>query len=376
MLGKLRNRYWKGRRWAAGARSQLSQHGAQVRRTTGKGTLAQLLDMARLGIGGARLTPEEYYFLQLYDDSRYPWNEKRRFIGYWFERALRHKLKMDGWYVIANDKVVQSMLLDGQGIPTPRSFAVFHPTRQVARLTTLPTSRELAEFLLERASGGMVLKPIYGARGKSVFLIETIDQPTRMARLATGEALSIESLIDKLQDPWGEGFLLQELLKPHPDVAQVSGGQLCCARIIMLVDREGARPWRCVWRLPAPDSMVDNVSQEGNLIATVDTASGAVRRVVLGHGPGMSEVIAHPRTGASLQGFHIPDWQTARELCIRAASLFPSFHIQAWDIALTTRGPVVLEVNPVGGAVGHQLAYQKGFLQPDMEAFLAKLGAL
>ncbi len=108
----------------------------------------------------------------------------------------------------------------------------------------------------------------------------------------------------------------------------------------------------------------------------MDEASGIVGRVVSGHGTDTTVVSSDPRSGFPLQGFRLPDWDVAMQMCLRAARLFPGFHVQSWDIALTTRGPVILEVNPVGGAVGHQLAYQKGFLQPDMEVFLRRLGAI
>ena len=121
---------------------------------------------------------------------------------------------------------------------------------------------------------------------------------------------------------------------------------------------------------------MDNVSQAGNLIAPVDSATGVVGQVIAGNGLSTHVVSKHPRSGVALEGTRLPQWDEALRCCLRAARLFPSFHVQSWDIALTTRGPVVLEVNPVGGALGHQLAYGRGFLQDDMRTFLERVGGL
>ncbi len=376
-LGTLRGRYWNGRRLFDDARNQIARYGDRVRVDTGKSKLRQLIEIARLRAGRGRLSPEDYYFLQLYDDRKYDWSEKNRFVGYSFEKALRRRLKMEGWYVVANDKVIQALLLEKQGVATPALLAIYHPLRQVHDLPTLRRPQDVEAFLLGQGRNELALKPIYGAHGKSVHLIESVDREARSVRLTTGEYLSIVELLGRLQDPWREGFLIQELLRPHAEISAVSGGQLCCARIVVLVDNEGARPWRCVWRVPAANSMVDNYrSNEGNLTAPVDAVSGTVGRVIAGNGPETRIVTDHPRTGLRLEGFRLPDWDRAVQMCLRAARLFPSLYVQSWDIALTTQGPMMLEVNPVGGALPNQLAFQKAFLQPDMEAFLRKVGGL
>jgi len=56
----------------------------------------------------------------------------------------------------------------------------------------------------------------------------------------------------------------------------------------------------------------------------------------------------------------IPNWQSISSLCLNAAKLFPTLHLQHWDIALTNRGPVVLEMNVEGGMRTHQIVQQRG----------------
>ena len=51
----------------------------------------------------------------------------------------------------------------------------------------------------------------------------------------------------------------------------------------------------------------------------------------------------------------MPDWADVSELCVRAAQCLPDLRLQHWDIALTDRGPVALEVNVLGGLRTHQI---------------------
>jgi hypothetical protein len=48
--------------------------------------------------------------------------------------------------------------------------------------------------------------------------------------------------------------------------------------------------------------------------------------------------------------------------------------MQGWDIALTDRGPVILEVNVNGAMRLPQLTRQGGLYDDEMKVFLAKYG--
>jgi hypothetical protein len=84
------------------------------------------------------------------------------------------------------------------------------------------------------------------------------------------------------------------------------------------------------------------------------------------------EVESHPDTGARLQGAVIPEWRAMTELCLEAARHFPGLRLQAWDVAPTPVGPVILEINGAGNLSMTQRAEGRGVLD---NAFLKFLGA-
>jgi hypothetical protein len=62
-------------------------------------------------------------------------------------------------------------------------------------------------------------------------------------------------------------------------------------------------------------------------------------------------------------------------MCLEYAVLFPSLRLQHWDIALTNRGPVILEINIDGGMRTHQIVQQHGIIDDRLEQLAAKFGA-
>jgi hypothetical protein len=120
--------------------------------------------------------------------------------------------------------------------------------------------------------------------------------------------------------------------------------------------------------------MADNYWEPGNLIAPIDPESGIVGRTFTGLGLTIRHVDAHPDTGRLLPGFELPDWRRAVELCLNATSAIPKLPMQAWDVALTSRGPVLLEVNVNGGMRLPQLSAEAGLLRGEFAAFLSGFG--
>ena len=82
----------------------------------------------------------------------------------------------------------------------------------------------------------------------------------------------------------------------------------------------------------------------------------------------------HPDTNVGLTGVVIPQWSEVTRLILRASETVPGFLVQGWDVALTPRGPVLLEVNWVGDVDLPQHAYGRGWLDEQFRAFLRERG--
>jgi hypothetical protein len=121
-------------------------------------------------------------------------------------------------------------------------------------------------------------------------------------------------------------------------------------------------------------SVTDNFSagMAGNIVAPIDLdigtlgpAAGSARR----QWPEMHTVSRHPDTGEVIEGFLVPHWQDLKQLTVRAQASFPELRCLGWDVAVTEKGPVLIEANHVWDINLLQMAHRKG-LRSQMDAAL------
>lgn len=359
----LRRWYWSLQSALRDALSAVRRNHRPVRDLTGKGVFRQVVDIARLAAGPGKLRAEDYYRYRLYDDELFDRTERRRFAGASVEAELHRKLDTERWYVVANDKLLFGAILAQLGFEVPRLHAIYHPFRTFGDVRALRSVEDVKAYLRSDVPLPFVTKPIYGVFGRGVHAVQSRDPDGQNLVLTINRTIGIDTLAETLIDPWQQGFLFQELLQPHPEIARRCGPRLSCVRIIVAVGRTGPRIWRTLWRIASPANMADNYDQKGNFIAPVDPGTGRVGVVISGDGTGYREYSHHPETGAELSSWTLPDWPAARSECLRGAATIPGLLLQAWDVALTDRGPVLLELNPVGGIRSPQLAYRRGVLE-------------
>lgn len=97
-----------------------------------------------------------------------------------------------------------------------------------------------------------------------------------------------------------------------------------------------------VLRIGTGEAEIDNTSG-GGIVASVQLGSGRC-------GPAMSryrvsEHAVHPQTGERIYGFQLPHWAQVTTEALRAHRLVPFPRTLGWDVAIESRGPVILEVN-------------------------------
>jgi hypothetical protein len=352
----------------------IRKHGPAARRDTGKSIAAQAAEIMALRRGVGRLSADEYYQYRLYDDQRFTWDQKKQFLGRWMENGLVPILKETGWLGLANDKVIAYAFLRGLGFPIPEPYGVYHAWRHCGDIPVHRTKAALAQAVraLDRS---FVAKPVNGMWGRNVTAVRAYDASRDAVILTNGSVLGIDALADRLDQVNDTGgMLLQELLAPHPAIQERCGERICSIRMVTVIDRRGPKVIATVWKVATGGSMADNYWEPGNLIGPIDPQTGVVGRTFTGLGREIRHVDTHPDTGRTLPGFELPDWRQAVELCLSATGAIPKLPMQAWDVALTSRGPVLLEVNVNGGMRLPQLCAEAGLLRGELAEFLARFG--
>lgn len=221
---------------------------------------------------------------------------------------------------------------------------------KVADIEDLKADPGLVDSLINNPCGKIVFKVFNGKCGQQV-LIKSV---------AEFQKNDLVNFMIK------NGFdLAEEYIVQHPQLMELSPSAVNTVRIFSQLDSSGkVEILGCRLRISI-NSFVDNMAA-GNIAAPIDEATGIIT------GPGVYSDITkpaedkHPVTGTPLVGFKIPFWDEILRL-VNEASLA---HIQnrsiGWDIAVTEKGPDLIEGNHDWCKLVWQLPVKKG-LKPILE---------
>ncbi len=178
-----------------------------------------------------------------------------------------------------------------------------------------------------------------------------------------GSLATVQDILDhvaarSLETP----YLLQELISSHEDIRALSGGNtLCTLRLPTCRFPDGRVELLPLglFRIPTQkNSVFDNMAR-GAVAYRVNTDTGCLEAGAI---YGSYETFTvHPTTSIKVVGFRLPFWQEAVGLCKTAHAVgFHNYPTVGWDIALTDKGPMLLEMN-IQWATEHAIP-NEGFL--------------
>lgn len=164
----------------------------------------------------------------------------------------------------------------------------------------------------------------------------------------SGETYDEERLLSHLADLSRQAtYILQERLSNHPELIELSPIGLCTARVVTVRSPSGGAPriLLCAFRIPKSGDIADNFAR-GGLACPIELDTGVLGIAMLKdlHHAHL-DLERHPDTGAQITGRVLPCWDDVKALALRAHDCFPQFPSIGWDVAITDRGPVVLEAN-------------------------------
>lgn len=209
--------------------------------------------------------------------------------------------------------------------------------------------------VLSNPSGKIVLKDSKGQCGNGVKVVPA----------AGLNSTSLKAALAESGNDYAEEFVTQ-----HPELMRMSPSGLNTIRIITQLNKNNEVDLLgCRLRITI-NSPVDNLAA-GNIAAPVDELTGKVT------GPGVysditkSDEYKHPVTGTDIPGFQVPYWNETVAMVKAAAVINPGNRSIGWDVAITHKGPELIEGNHDWCKLLWQLPVKKG-LKPVLEKYLNK----
>jgi hypothetical protein len=148
-----------------------------------------------------------------------------------------------------------------------------------------------------------------------------------------------------------KSFVIQERLKNHSDLTRLSDTEsLQTVRIITYVDSDvKCNILFAELKIIVGQNVIDNIQDGriGNVEAEISLSDGVLNPAILitldGSRP--KTVLAHPKTGNSFEEFRVPFWSDVCWLVKETALKFLPLRTIGWDVALTPKGPFIVEGN-------------------------------
>lgn len=337
----------------------------------GRHIWSMLREVVALRRGPGKLTPQEYFYYRLWIPEL-PMAEKRRFVGKQAQNAMHVTANDKLWFATAADKILFHTLMVGARLPLPDLLAVTQPWRFAPDAPVLATPTEVAGLLRRGDHYPLFAKPVGGKYSLRVVSGDAYDDSTDEVVLIGGERRAVETLAESMLG--GTGYLIQRRLNPAPQLAALFGPRLWSVRLLVLMTPDGPLIHRAVVKIATGTNPADNYWRNGNMLGAIELESGTITRTVRGTGANLAVNAPHPDTGKPMIGTPIPEWDELIRLVRQAASVLAGIRTQSWDIALTDRGPVFLEVNFGGDLNLAQLAHGAGVLDETYAEHLRRCG--
>ena len=341
-----------------------------AQKKSGRRPLAMVREYYRLHRGPGRLTLPEYVQYGVYNTARYNPGEQARFLTNTLHWPITHRVCDMTWQSTTEDKWLCSHILARSNVRIPETLAVIDKSaRAFPNTRKISTVEQLREFAMARGSSPFFGKENRGICSLGAFLVENADANALWVK---GQGpIAYDVFLGRFVGD--TPYLLQKLERNHNFFARYAEN-LATVRVCLLVDKAEIKIPFTVLKLPARQNIADSFWRPGNLACDIDPASGRILTVRSKNALGTTDHEAHPETGAPILGETVPAWDQVLDLARRCAVIFQPVRYQSMDIAISSDGPVLIEINTGGGFDLPQLASGRGFLTDEVRDFFRANG--
>lgn len=183
-------------------------------------------------------------------------------------------------------------------------------------------------------------------------------------RIVTRDSPDGEALYETLKKR-GQ-VIVEEAICQHPEMNRLCAASINTLRIVTLKIGGEVHLMYCLVRIGNGKTCVDNISSGGMYCPVSD--DGVITK------PGFCDKAGeyyerHPQTGTAFVGFQIPCYDDAVRMVRKAALVVPQIGYVGWDVAITPKGPLLVEGNTIPG---YDMCQNYGHLNDKKEGVLPR----
>lgn len=322
------------------------------------------LEVLGASLGRQRLPWDEYFLYGAWQPGLEP-SERAAFLGGGRSGDISRRLSPQslGLNGLLVDKVLTDMVLTRAGLPVAPIRAVAVAVDAAYPYPTLRGPAALAAFLAETPLP-FFCKPVHGTRGLGA--VSVTGREGEDLILGDGRRVPIAGFVTEVMRHYPRGYVFQDLMAPHPDLARLIGPVIGAVRLVTLrIGGEIILLYSCM-KMPGKGQMSDDIASFNNSLAAIDHKTGTILRAQDARRLGGIDMIESPVTGVALPGQALPLWQDVVQLGLAAHRLMVGQGIIGADVLITPDGPRILELNPKPMHGLYQKCFARGFWNRDL----------
>lgn len=140
-------------------------------------------------------------------------------------------------------------------------------------------------------------------------------------------------------------IVLEELITQNNVLDELNPSSINTIRMVTINDKKSCHVIVAYLRI-GNGKFVDNFNS-GGMVVPIEIESGEIKYPALDKTNHLYDV--HPATKTKIKGFKIPNWNEIIKLAEELGKIIPEVGIVGWDIALSDKGPVIVEGNDFPG---------------------------
>ncbi len=282
--------------------------------------------------------PYNYSLCRLWEKDRSEW---RYYYGSIYEPHQRHNLRKvvqkREYEILFEDKYVCYQLCKAENLPLPDQFACVDPKEDY--------KRQIRFILNNKSANKIIIKPIIGKGGKNIAIAFKENGKTFV--IENGGKIFLDEYILRSRS------VIQNYICQHKSLSEISPSVNTIRMVVMLTQSNKVLTVGALMRFGVDDLFIDNTSI-GGVAVGINIENGVLNEVAFDFNS--KTYTKHPTSGFVFKNYRIPYWQEVIDLSEKIQKNFFYYKMLGLDIAITSDGPVLIEINSAHDNVGIEQA--------------------
>ena len=283
--------------------------------------------------------PYDYFLCELYrkDNPSTP-DDIINYIPsfFWYYLYLPHHTSYK-YHMIADNKIISEHFFHDLNIAQPATICRIIDGRVYSPMMQRWTYDNIFSELKKNRYEKLFLKPAEGGGSQGIVIFTKNSDGEYLTKDHIHSDQIFLSSVCKSKE-----YILQPGISQDPQFSKIYPESVNTCRIVT-ENKEGRSRVICaVLRIGRNQNEVDNAAV-GGIFLKIDIESGRLGSHAFSYD--LEKFTEHPDTNFEFKNLTIPRWDEIIKFTEDSADKLPFFAHLGWDIALTTEGPVAIEVN-------------------------------